>query len=140
MNQQVQGETQKALDSYWMSLGFRPGVREILNNIAWIYATHPDEHFRNGAKAVDLLRPLAAKADSDSFLLDTLAAAYAETGRFDDALQTAETAIEKARGEKQSPESIADMQQRAALYKKHQPFREQQLLGPPTAAGSEKRK
>ena len=80
------------------------------------------------------------RADCDSNLLDTLAAAYAEAGRFDDALQTAETAIEKVRGEKKSPESIADLQRRAARYKKGQPYREQQLLGLPTAAGSEKRK
>ncbi len=129
--QQVLGETQEALKNYWMVLRLSPGEPGALNNIAWIYATHPKEEIRNGAKAVELLRPLAAKADCDSNLLDTLAAAYAEAGRFDDALQTAETAIKKARGEKKSPESIADLQRRAARYKKGQPYREQQLLGLP---------
>ena len=129
LNQQLQGKTQEALENYLILLRLRPGDRETLNNIAWIYATHPDARFRDGAKAVDLLRPLAAKADSDSNLLDTLAAAYAEAGRFDDALQTIGTTIEKAKCEKKSPETIADFQQRLALYKKHQPYRDRQLLG-----------
>ena len=98
-----------------------------MNNVAWIHATHPDARFRDGAKAVDLLRPLTAKADCESNLLDTLAAAYAEAGRFDEALHTIESAIDKARGEGKSPETIADFERRAALYKKRLPYRDPQL-------------
>jgi hypothetical protein len=77
------------------------------------------------------VRPLAAARDCDSNRLDTLAAGGAEAGRFDDALQTAHTAIDKARAENAASESIADMQRRAALYKKHHAYRDQQLLGLP---------
>ena len=37
--------------------------------------------------------------------------------------------IDRARAEQQTPESIADLQRRAVLYKKNQPYRDQQLLG-----------
>ena len=89
---------------------------------------------------MELLQPLAAKGNCESNMLDTLAAAYAEAGRFDDALRTIETAIDKARAEGKSPESLADFQQRAALYKKHQPFQDPQLLGPSAATRPETRK
>ncbi len=98
--QQMLGKTQDALDNYAIFLWLSPGERGALNNIAWIYATHPKNEFRDGAKAIELLQPLAAKPDNApefSNLLDSLAAAYAEAGRFDDALQTIETAIDKAR-------------------------------------------
>ncbi|MGO9108615.1 MAG: tetratricopeptide repeat protein, partial [Thermoguttaceae bacterium] len=127
--QQRLGKTQEALGSYSMVLRLRPGERGALNNIAWIHATHPFARFRDGAKAVELLLPLAAAKDCDANLLDTLAAAYAEAGRFDEALQTVQEAIDKARDEKTSPESLADMQRRATLYKKYQAYRDQQLLG-----------
>ena len=110
MNQQVLGKTQEALDNYWIVLRLKPGERGASNNIAWIYATHPDSRFRNGAKAVELMRPLAAAPDCDANFLDTLAAAYAETGRFDDALKYMDIAIDRARATDKTPESIADMQ------------------------------
>ena len=127
--QQRLGKTEEALENYSMVLRLRPNERGALNNIAWIRATHPDARFRDGTKAVELLRPLVRSPDCDANVLDTVAAAYAEAGRFDDALQTAQIAIEKARSQKATPESMADMHERAALYKKHQAYRDQQLLG-----------
>ncbi len=145
LTQQMLGETQEALENYEAVLRLRPAERGALNNIAWIYATHPDPQFRNGAKAVDLLRPLAVAEDCDADLLDTLAAAYAEAGRFDDALQTEEMALHRAGGNEKTPESIGDMQRRAGLYKKRQPYLDQPLLGLPSpfeppAASPEKHK
>jgi predicted Zn-dependent protease len=144
LNQQSLGKTEKAVKNYAAVLRLKPGDHEASNNLAWIYATHPDAGFRDGAKAVELLRPLVAAEDCDADLVDTLAAAYAEAGQFDAALQTAENAVDRARGENKTPEAIADMQQRAALYKAHQPYRDRQLLGlpdssRPPAAGPEKR-
>ncbi len=128
--QQMLGKIQEALENYWIVLRLRPAERGALNNVAWIHAAHPDPRFRDGAKAVELLRPLAAAPDCDANTLDTLAAAYAAAGRFDDAVQTAQNAIEKAGAENASPESLAGMHERAALYNKRQPYRDPQLLGP----------
>jgi protein O-mannosyl-transferase len=130
LSEQMLGKTQEALDHYAIVLRLAPGESKALNNIAWIYATHPEARFRNGIRAVELLRPLAATPDCDPNVLDTLAAAYAETGQFETAVQTIETALSLARGKKNPPESIADMEKRAALYKKQQPYRDEALRGP----------
>ncbi len=127
--QQMLGKTQEALENYEAVLRLRPGERGAVNNIAWIRAAHPDPQFRDGAKAVELLRALSAAPDCDSNLLDTLGAAYAEAGQFEEALSTAQAAIEKARAEKAPAESIKDMERRATLYKARKPYRDPQLLG-----------
>ena len=88
---------------------------------AWIYATCPNPAFRNGKQAV-------ADADAachiDSWdtwdYIDTLAAAYAETGDFEKAIKFEEKAIHKARGD---PDAVKDAQERLALYQQHRPFR-----------------
>lgn len=90
---------------------------------AWEFATSPVESVRDGARAVRLCEEvLAAGAPRDPDLLDTLAAAYAEVRRFDDATQTAEEAIEQAKARRRDDlaEAIAV---RLALYRAQQPFR-----------------
>ena len=82
---QLQGKTAEAVENYRWMLRVKPGDLSAANNLAWILATHPDQRFRNGAEAVDLLRPLLGGRDCDSNFLDTLAAAYAEAGRFEQA-------------------------------------------------------
>jgi tetratricopeptide (TPR) repeat protein len=59
---------------------------DVLNNVAWFRATCPDAHFRNGKEAVELAT-LACTLDKwkDADEIDTLAAAYAETGNFAEA-------------------------------------------------------
>ena len=75
-----------------------PGDLDALNNIAWIRATHVDPVHRNGAEAVVLAEQARdAPHDPNHVLFSTLAAAYAEVGRFDDAVRAAERAIELAR-------------------------------------------
>jgi protein O-mannosyl-transferase len=130
LSQQLQGKTELALENYAVALRIKPGEKGTTNNIAWIYSTHPNERYRNGDAAIALLEPLAARPDCDANLLDTLAAAYAAAGRFHEAVQTIEIAIDRARGEKNPPESIADMGRREALYKKNLPYRDPALLGP----------
>ena len=71
----------------------RPGDAVLLGGMAWLLATSPAASLRDGAKAVELAQraarlPGVRKAES----LDTLAAAYAEAGRFPEAVKTAEEA------------------------------------------------
>jgi Flp pilus assembly protein TadD len=66
----LQGKIQEALDNYAIALKLKPGTAVVLNNMAWIYATHPEAKYRNGAKAVEMLRPFAAQPDCDSNLLE----------------------------------------------------------------------
>jgi tetratricopeptide (TPR) repeat protein len=59
---------------------------DVLNNVAWFRATCPEARFRNGKEAVELAT-LACTLDKwkDADEIDTLAAAYAETGNFAEA-------------------------------------------------------
>ena len=71
------------------------------NNLAWLLATHPDAAVRNGPEAVEWATKSAAAATSakqlEADFLDTLAAAYAEAGKFDKAIETAYKVVDKAR-------------------------------------------
>jgi hypothetical protein len=69
----------------------------ILTNIAGLLATHRDPSLRNGKEAVEFARRAAqVTGGRDPAILEILAAAYAEAGRFSDALLTAHQALEIA--------------------------------------------
>jgi tetratricopeptide (TPR) repeat protein len=101
----AQGRTAAAVEQYRESLLLDPDFAPALDRMAWVLATHPDAGLRNGREAVRL----AAKAcelnsRKSAAYLETLAAAYGEAGRFDDAIATARQAGEAAQrtGDKES--------------------------------------
>jgi len=68
------------------ALGINPDSVEALNNLAWILSTQKNSVFRDGPKAVHLAHtPAKITGYQKPELLDTLAAAYAEAGRFHEA-------------------------------------------------------
>ncbi|HWH68228.1 MAG TPA: fused MFS/spermidine synthase, partial [Candidatus Sulfotelmatobacter sp.] len=70
-----------------------PTSAAALNNLACLLATAPDPALRDGAEAVRLAeQACAATENRNTVMLTTLAAAYAEAGRFEDAVATAEKA------------------------------------------------
>ncbi len=90
---------------------------------AWEFATSPLDGVRDGARAVELCEELLdAGIPRDADVLDTLAAAYAEAGRFDDAVKTAEEAVDRAKSG-QRAELAGAIESRAALYREKRPFR-----------------
>jgi hypothetical protein len=97
-----------------------------LNNFAWILATERDAKLRNGAQAVDLAeRACALNGWKTPLLMGTLAAAYAEAGRFDDAVKMAERAKDKAKEE--WLEAVAKRNQELLeYYRQGKPWRESQ--------------
>jgi tetratricopeptide (TPR) repeat protein len=71
-----------------------PRTAPIANDLAWMLATTPEESLRNGKKALELALPASdALGGKDPTTLDTLAAAYAETGDFKKASATARKAL-----------------------------------------------
>jgi Flp pilus assembly protein TadD len=97
-------------------------------SLAWILATHPDSTIRNGADAVKF----AELADTltqhrDPTVLDALAAACAEAGQFDRALQVGQRAIEVA-STQGLQEHAAQIRERVSGYRQKQPFRDASLV------------
>lgn len=91
------GRASEALAHYNRALEITPDDTEALNNMAWILATWPDALTRDGTKAVDLAERADSLTRSESPVISaTLAAAYAEAGRFADALKTAQRALKLA--------------------------------------------
>lgn len=113
------GQTKEAIADYEEALTLDSSMAAAMNNLAWILATGEKE-FRDGERAV----ALATKAreltgDQDSAILDTLAAALAETGKFREATQWQLAAIRlKGRGE-----DVDDLYERLRLYSSNQPYR-----------------
>jgi len=102
----------------------RPDWTEPLVAEAWALATSSDDHVRNGPEAVMLAEKaanLTGRQQPD--VLNTLAAAYAEAGRFDEALATANQALERA---KQSNRTnlFPRIERAITYYKAHTPLRE----------------
>jgi Flp pilus assembly protein TadD len=88
------GRLDLAAASYRRSLALE-FLLEDANLLARILATHADPKVRNGAEAVRIAeRMVAAAPREDAMLLDTLGTAYAEAGRFEEAAQAAERALQ----------------------------------------------
>jgi len=92
------GSAGEAIAQYQLALQIDPADIEVQNNLAWLLATSPTAALRNGEKAVQLARQANELAGGrNPIILGTLAAALAEAGRFDEARESAQKAIELAR-------------------------------------------
>ena len=93
-----------------------------MNQAAWLMATSSDASLRNGADAVELARrAVQLVGEREPTTLDTLAAAYAEAGRFPDAVQTARRALTLAR--QQGNRALAkSIEEKLPLYEAQKPY------------------
>ncbi len=90
-------KTREAMSQYASALLLLPDYSDALDGLAWILSTAANPDFRNGAEAVKMAeRACELTGRQDSVKLKTLAAAYAETGRFADAMNTVQTAKDLA--------------------------------------------
>ena len=120
---QRQGRVADAIVQYKAALELRPDWEPVLNNLAWILATHPGTAVRNGAEAVRLSRRACALTSrTNLWFLHTLAAAYAESGDFPQAVAAAEEARRLAAASDR-PELANLAETRLELYKARQPLR-----------------
>lgn len=76
----------------WLARAAAQNSPRALNDYAWLLATSPFEQVRNGQQAVTLALQAVSRNRSPGYL-DTLAAAYAETGKFDRAVATQREAL-----------------------------------------------
>jgi tetratricopeptide (TPR) repeat protein len=105
------------------ALEIDPGQMNAEVNLGWILATSSDDSLRNGARAVQLVEDVANRAGHpNAIVLRTLAAAYAETGRFSDAVTAAQQAIEIALATGDTA-LAKDLGRNIAAYRMNQPIR-----------------
>ena len=119
-----QGKVDEAIAHYQQALQIKPDFPEVLKNLAWLLATCPDAHIRDGVQAVKYAgRACELTHYGVTPLVGTLAAAYAEAGRYDDAIAAAQKAcaLATAAGEE---ELLEKNQKLLALYQAHQPYHE----------------
>ena len=103
----------------------------LINNLAWAFATNPDSKLRDGKYAVRLAkRACEITGYQITVMVGTLAAAYAEAGRFDEAVATGQKACALA-SELGETNLLARNQELVALYQTHQPYHEPAKAGSP---------
>jgi tetratricopeptide (TPR) repeat protein len=119
-----QGSLKEAIAHYERALALAPEDPHSRNNIAWVLATSSDASIRDGARAVKFAREAVELSNSeDPKFLRTLAAAYAESSRFSEAVLTAERGVQTATAQGKS--AFANVLERdIALYREHIPLRE----------------
>ncbi len=113
-----------AIAEYQAAIKLKPDNAVFLNNLAWIRATHPQARYRNGQEAVKLAeRACQATGYGEPQLVGTLAAAYAEAGRFDDAVAASEKARDLAQAHGQEKLALKNEELRQ-LFKTQRPYRD----------------
>ena len=91
------GRFDEAIENFRKAIQINPNYAPALDNLAWVLAVSPDDELRNGAEAVRLAeRACELTHYGEPSFIGTLAAAYAESGRFPEAVTTAEKAEQLA--------------------------------------------
>ncbi len=119
------GQPREAVSEFREILRQDPENPRALNALAWIEATHVDAAIRKGKEAVELARKAAAQQKTDvATVLDTLAAAYAEAGRFKEAVETARRAKKAAEPIPNHDALLRGIDARLKLYESGKPYRD----------------
>jgi tetratricopeptide (TPR) repeat protein len=129
----MQGHHAEALGYFEKAAGVRPMDPELVRRLteltetAWSLATRPDPGHRDGALAVMIAEAICRMTHQNYVRgLDTLAAAYAEAGRFSDARTTVSRAIRLASSSSHKAQ-LSAMSERLTLYEKGVPYRDSSL-------------
>jgi tetratricopeptide (TPR) repeat protein len=116
-----QGKFSEALEHFREAVRLRPGSSPAMMGLAWMLATHPDPQLRDPREAVRLSERVVELSPPENWMAwDTLAAAYAAAGRFRDAVQTVERALEAVHTA--SPKDAPAIETRLALYRQGKAF------------------
>jgi tetratricopeptide (TPR) repeat protein len=120
----AKGRFDEAIENYRKAIQIKPNFSEALNDLAWVLAASPDADLRNGAEAVRLAeRACELTHYGEPSFIGTLAAAYAEAGRFLEAVTTAGKA-EQIANDAGSKKLAEENRQRLELYRTGKPYHE----------------
>ena len=121
----TKGRRAEGLAHWRQALLKEPDNVQVLNETAWVLATAPEAALRNGNEAVSLAEhAVRLTSEREPVVLGTLAAAYAETGRYDQAIETEQRAADLAARQGNAP-LAASLKQRLTLFEWKTPIRQQ---------------
>lgn len=114
------GKHAEAIRDYDQALKLKPDDEQVQNNLAWVLCTSPDAKLRDGKRALELAKQACEATEyKKDFILSTLAAAYAETGDFENAVKWSKKSVELADAGDQE-----ELNKELASFKEKKPWRE----------------
>ncbi len=118
-----QGAVAEAVTHYRVAARLDPDGWQVAYNLAWLLATTGDDRVRNPSEAIMLAERASSQTEhGHPNVLDTLAAAYAAAGRYQEAAEAARRAVRVASGRGQNG-LARDIGARVRLYEAGQPYR-----------------
>lgn len=138
------GKHAEAIADFDKALTQKDDDEGLLNNLAWVLATSPEDKLRDGSRALKLATKAAEATGFEiPHILSTLAAAYAETGDYDNAVKWSEKSVEQAQklvddakpeDDKTKLETDRDqLKKELQSYHDRKPVRERQSVEEPNA-------
>jgi tetratricopeptide (TPR) repeat protein/mono/diheme cytochrome c family protein len=116
------GRTAEAIGHFRAAILTKPDVPSMLDDLSWILSTSPDPKIRNPKEAITLAEHAAALTGRrNPSVLDTLGAAYAADGHFEQAAQAARAAFDLA-SDANALDEAGEFLKRLDLYRKGQPY------------------
>jgi tetratricopeptide (TPR) repeat protein len=119
------GKQSEAIADYEKAIKIQGKDSSVLNNLAWVLSTSPEEKLRDGKRAIELATLACEVTEYKApHILSTLAAAYAESGQWEEAIKWSKKAVELG-----DDEMIQDqLKKELASYEAKKPWRERQEI------------
>ena len=116
------GQHAEAIEDYNVALKIQPEDGGLLNNLAWVLATSPDDKVRDGQRALELATKACELTEyKEAHILSTLASTYAELGDFETAIKWSEKSVELGEGDMKE-----QLRKELESYLEKKPWREKQ--------------
>jgi tetratricopeptide (TPR) repeat protein len=120
------GDHAAAIADLEKALELQPDNDTVLNNLAWVLATSPDDAVRDGKRAIELAQKACELTEwKQPHVISTLAAAHAESGDFDEARKYSRQAVE---GSDEAAEVRVQLKNELESYEAGKPWRERQSM------------
>lgn len=123
------GRHADAIRDYEKALEIDPNDTGVLNNLAWVLATSPEDELRDAERSIALGTKACELTNySQPHILSTLAAGYAEKGDWETAIKWSSKAVELGAKDKDEAEVLDQLQKELESYKQRKPWREKQVI------------
>ncbi len=119
------GRHSDAAKTFEAILEQEPEDEVVLNNLSWLLSTSPLDTIRNGKRALELATKASELSEyKKAYILSTLAAAYAELGEFDKAIEWSQKSVDTAEQDDEE-DRIDELKKELESYRRNEPWREQ---------------